>query len=978
MNLSRSRISLILLITMIVLLITVSVSSYVASVNTEAKMNTIVKEIMPLNTLVDNLLIDLINMETGLRGYELSGEKLFLEPHIKGREQLQKDLTQIAAFQQRYEWLDNYMNIEVKPIIQLLLEHYDRQIERVEQGRTPEALQYVSNGKRHMDRFRLVHDWMEVEIEQVARNAQAAAESAEKTARLIIAIGGIAAVLTSMLSLFIFNRARKAEEQLRRSEETYRYMAESLEAQNEEIITQQEEQETTLEKLSERESELESISAFQTKLSGAAQLDTFLKGSMPALLDALKLDAAMLVVNVNSSAAWKQSAAVASSAEAPDEHLLETLYAIGYPNQLPSLRMSELYGAARRVLVEKKPLEVSRHVSGHESGVHQGIHRATDYYYPLLNDQEESIGFLLMTSYQASSIQSRIRYAEGLLRQFSLAFMVQQTNEERRRQAMELGELNAQLQQEKRLIEEQRDMIEGILESTNEGMLMCDGQGSILFTNARMDEITGNSFKPGESIRSWFESILDDSQGSPLSSMKVLLSSSMNRSTERLSFVPKGQTSKRHIELYAAKVGAEDSKNASNGYLFVVRDRTEEERIDELKNEFISIVSHELRTPLASVLGFIEIMLHREQTPEKRQKYLQTVYREATRLSTLINDFLDLQRMESGKQQYQYTPVELTSLLHNVSEQWKVGQQHELRLHIPPSEVWIQGDADRLMQVLHNLISNAMKYSPQANSIDVSLLQSGDHVQIRVQDYGLGIPEEARGKLFSKFYRVDNSDRRQIGGTGLGLAIVREIVEAHHGTVEFESVMGEGTTFIVTLQIYEAANAADCILLLEDDDNLAQLIQETLSQLPHPVVRVRSAEEGLQALERADHTSPKLCIVDIQLEGVLNGWEFISRLYASPFGDTPVVVSTALEPPSSYQETDSQKFLCKPFSMEKLLQVVDRLLKQPHVQPTVIFPPQDSALLERELEQQGIAVDAIKPQSDQIEVALKPKPEPNE
>ncbi|SDD16141.1 Signal transduction histidine kinase [Paenibacillus sp. UNCCL117] len=972
MKASHSRTSIVYPIILVVLLVLISLSSFVASSNTEGKINSLVDSIIPMNDLADSLLIDLINMETGLRGYELSGDETFLEPYHRGKSKLQIDLAGMTEFGQSYPRLRELMTDKALPLISQMESHYANQINLFDNGQREKALNLVSTGKAYMDSFRLVQQELKDEIDKMATDARQSAHQAELLARLIIGVGGLLALAVGVLSVLIFIRASRAESALRKSEETYRYMAENLEIQNEEIIAQQEEQEVTLEKLSARERELEAISMYQEKLSGSARLEAFLRDSIPALLETLQLDSAMLVL---SRAAGERVSGTEDNPAEADEPVFEPVFSIGYPSKLTAVRQSELYGTARRVLEEKRMLESVRQPSEAECGFHQGIDRAVDYYFPLLDEQQESVGFLMLTGYQTTSFEHRARIAQGLIRQFSLAFMVQQANEARNRQTARLEQLNLQLLQEKQLIQEQSDVIGNILQSTHEGMVMCDNRGRIMFANHRMLELSGMEHPVGAPLLDLSRHMLagSDAGRQALASFEELLAGKLDRFSERFPLASGEQS--RYVELYATKVG-DSALQQEQGYLFVFRDRTEEEKIDELKNEFISIVSHELRTPLASVLGFIEILLHRQLTPEKQQRYLQTVYKEATRLSTLINDFLDLQRMEAGKQEYRLLPLELGELIREAAGQWSSRQSHTIRLHLPEQEVWVRADADRLMQVAHNLLSNAIKYSPNASQVDVFLEADGDHVRFRVQDYGLGIPEEARDKLFSKFYRVDNSDRRQIGGTGLGLSIVREIVEAHQGTIDFESVMGQGSVFTVTLSAYRGMNPNHGILLLEDDDNLAKLIQVGLQKLQLPTVHLRSAEEGLLALESHPQTPPRLCIVDIGLEGAKSGWDFIAELYRHPkLHRTPVIVSSAMDPPLDYREKEGETYLRKPFSMEKLLQVAEQLLQRSEQRPTYVFPSGDEGLIRSSLARQGIEIDSVTLSADHIQIEPKPQRE---
>jgi CheY-like chemotaxis protein len=380
-----------------------------------------------------------------------------------------------------------------------------------------------------------------------------------------------------------------------------------------------------------------------------------------------------------------------------------------------------------------------------------------------------------------------------------------------------------------------------------------------------------------------------------------------------------------------------------------------------------------LRTPLASVLGFVEILLNRQLTADKQKKYMETIYREATRLSNLINDFLDLQRMESGKQVYHFSPIEAAAVVREVAEQWQGKQNHYIHVHAEDAELWAKADADRLRQVLHNLLSNAIKYSPEADRVDVRIFRSEGRIVLEIQDYGLGIPLEAKESLFSKFYRVDNTDRRQIGGTGLGLAIVKEIMEAHHGTVSFESAMGEGSTFRIELELYRMQSLEQRIVILEDDDNLAKLMQVALSKLGLPTVQLRSTEEAMLLLDRMERETPLLFIVDILLEGVKTGWDFLAYLYASPyFNRVPVVVSTALDQPADYHEKEVERYLKKPFTMERLLEVVSSLLTHGS-KPVYVFPAQDEAVISSSLQRSGIDFQNITREEDTIIVGIKPQ-----
>jgi PAS domain S-box-containing protein len=243
---------------------------------------------------------------------------------------------------------------------------------------------------------------------------------------------------------------------------------------------------------------------------------------------------------------------------------------------------------------------------------------------------------------------------------------------------------------------------------------------------------------------------------------------------------------------------------AVSGVVLNSRDITERKEVERLKDDLVSTVSHELRTPLTSLRGFAELMLTREFSREKQRHFLEVILNEGTRLTNLINDFLDIQRMESGKQTYHFGAVDLASLLHNALAVFNPEESHHLlHVEIPDNLPPVHADGDRLHQVLANLLSNAMKFSPNGGKITVRAHQAEQQLVIEVADEGVGIPPDVLPRLFQKFYRVDSRETRSIGGTGLGLALVKDIIAAHGGQVWVESQLNEGSSFFFSLSIAE-------------------------------------------------------------------------------------------------------------------------------------------------------------------------------
>ncbi|MEK3725399.1 ATP-binding protein [Paenibacillus sp. FSL H8-0034] len=372
-------------------------------------------------------------------------------------------------------------------------------------------------------------------------------------------------------------------------------------------------------------------------------------------------------------------------------------------------------------------------------------------------------------------------------------------NEELEAQNEEIAAQQDELEMMLKKNESQYGMIERILQASSDGVILCDASGHIRYSNEQMKQL-GLGCAHWDNIMVWLHSWQRLVQPVNLKLREHAEDVLAGREASyRVRFSMPLDKVRYYIEMRVEPISTTQEEAE---FLFLFRDRTEEEKADEIKNEFISVVSHELRTPLSSVQGFLEILLHRDLNEEKQKRYLQTVYNESLRLSHLINDFLDIQRLEAGREEYHFELMELCSFSEEMIGEWQQGKQkHQLFLQVANEKLSILADRDKLKQVYLNLLSNAVKYSPEAERVDVRILRIGSDVQIDFVDYGLGIPDDAKSSIFEQFYRVDNSDRRKIGGSGLGLTIVKKIVEAHGGAVTFESVFGEGTTFSVRLPI---------------------------------------------------------------------------------------------------------------------------------------------------------------------------------
>ncbi len=369
---------------------------------------------------------------------------------------------------------------------------------------------------------------------------------------------------------------------------------------------------------------------------------------------------------------------------------------------------------------------------------------------------------------------------------------------------------------------------------------------------------------------------------------------------------------KEAVIVQTQKVPILDESGTVIGLITHNRDVTQERRLSRMKSEFVSIVSHELRTPLTSVrgsLGLLSASLD-ESAPASTRKLLDIADRNSTRLVRLINDILDVEKIENGNLDFDIRITEVAPLIREALPSYAnymPEQKVEVRIldEAPGARAMI--DVARFEQVLSNLVSNAIKFSEPGGTVTVSLLRRDGRLVVSVADTGRGIPEHFRDRVFARFEQVDASDSRQKGGTGLGLHIAKVIVERMGGQVTFVSEVGRGTTFFVTLPEHAAdAGAADPvgtagdirttgsdgdtfdrrILYVEDDSSLAQIVAEML----RPDIRVDHAatlEAGRAALRKAKYDM--LLVDDALPDG--SGLRLVDEAGA----DLPSILLTARE-----------------------------------------------------------------------------------
>jgi PAS domain S-box-containing protein len=377
----------------------------------------------------------------------------------------------------------------------------------------------------------------------------------------------------------------------------------------------------------------------------------------------------------------------------------------------------------------------------------------------------------------------------------------------------------------------------------------------------------------------------------------------------------------------------------AGGQLFVLSvivDISQRKQMERLKEEFVSTVSHELRTPLTSISGSLGLLVSRCALPDSAARLLTIAHTNCQRLVRLINDILDIEKIESGRVVFNLVRVDLKPLLQQTIEDnrgYAEGYGVRVELDSASMDAQVNVDPDRLAQVVTNLLSNAVKFSPTGGQVILGVMTRGNMVRITVRDYGPGVPESFRPHIFGKFAQADGTISRQKGGTGLGLSIVKQIVERLGGSVGFEDAAGGGTVFFVELPAWTPAAGGEIdvdapadaprVLLCEDDRDVAKTMRRQLGTIGFAV---DFAHTIATAVERAEATRYNAILVDLTLrEG--DGIDLMLQIRAQRSNRDTALVVVAGDPYRGQSDVRASRlnvvaWLRKPIRMSTLAPIL--------------------------------------------------------
>ncbi len=494
-----------------------------------------------------------------------------------------------------------------------------------------------------------------------------------------------------------------------------------------------------------------------------------------------------------------------------------------------------------------------------------------------------------------------------------------------------------------------------VLESIADGVLVLDHNGRVLLVNPAAEELLGISGMAldGEHFRHMLglgeTEVHRDLSQALYSELLKRLEAGEDAAVQAESSV-RLRAGTRVLAVTMAPLIV--SPGGVPGLVAALRDISREAEVERLKNEFISTVSHELRTPMTSIKGYTDLLFlgMAGGLTDAQRSFLRIIKSNADRLTALVNDILDISRIETGRMRLTISALDLGQIISQVVASFQ-GQYRDKDLALvwedPRGLPEIRGDEARVTQVLSNLLANAWQYSPEGGTVAVSVHHEDGFLRTDVSDTGIGIAPDDIGRIFDRFYRADHPIVQEAGGTGLGLSIVKMFVEMLGGAIWVESEPGKGTTFSFTLpltttelpepvpellstELQTGLVRRQKILVVEDDRDLALLLRRQLESEGYQVLLAGTGEDALWLAREAQ---PQLITLDIMLPDV-DGFVVLQELKSNPLtSGVPVVIVSVLAESEKGFALGAVDYIVKPFVEQELLETVHRVLSHVETGP---------------------------------------------
>ncbi len=496
----------------------------------------------------------------------------------------------------------------------------------------------------------------------------------------------------------------------------------------------------------------------------------------------------------------------------------------------------------------------------------------------------------------------------------------------------ELKSQKDQTEKQKKLLEESRMRVEVILSSVPDGVVTINEDNIIYSWNAGAEAIT--HYNELNTVGSPYQKIMifTDKKGTVI----PLAENPIEECFRTKKVVDKGDIFLRTrldievpVDIKAAPMF--DTGGNVLGVAAAFRDVSKKREIEQMKEDFLAMVTHDLKSPLAAVVGYTNLMLHpKADFPKEQQhEFLNSILGSVKILQFLIDNILESARLESGRIIYQFDDFDIKALMCEIQIMFTpLVDSKKITLNVEGDSMWIYGDREKLREVINNLVSNAIKFTPSGGTISITYKKSKENAVITVSDTGKGIPHEEQGKLFKKFVQVKGEKR----GTGLGLYIVKKLLEDHGQTISVESEPGKGTKFMFTLGYgTPKEDTADTskksasnfkVLIVEDTPEVSKLLKYYLTQSGYETLQAYTGKEALNLIEKE---KPDLITLDYNLPD-MNGREIIEKSGLRSKGKSiPVLLITANSPA---EKDFYDKLLIKPVDEKQFIVEVSRLINK--------------------------------------------------